>query len=60
VHLWNNIGAVVRDDGVSVPVSGLATDDNIAAHRERMIALAADLERKAAEARAEADRWSAP
>lgn len=48
-HRWNNIGALVADDGTPVTVSSpIVTDEILAAHNERIAARVAKL-------RAEAD-----
>ena len=53
VHLWNNIGAVVRDDGSWCRVSGEATDPAIARRVGHLETEAARLEEQAARLRDE-------
>lgn len=55
VHRWNNIGAIVRDDGTSEAVAGRASDESIERHTERLAAKMAEHERAIERLRAEAD-----
>lgn len=46
IHLWNNIGRLLLDEGQCVYASGLATDESIAAERERRVKLVEKCERE--------------